>query len=290
MPPFEPAAGGIGREQFHEVVVFPEQGERGPGQETVFHPPIRRELAQGAVSDTAGNAGPASVATVASSITIDVTPPGSASFTSGPSGPIAVTSATFAFTGATADDHYECQVDGAGAWSACTSPKSFASLADGPHSIAVRLVDEVGNAGTPATRSFDVDTAAPTSTASITSAIPADGSSTTSTGATFDFTGADPGEGYSCRLDAGAWADCTSPEALTGLADGTHVFAVATEDAAGNRGPVASRTWTVDTAPPTVAPAITTEMICVTMEPPTLSEIQPPTGRMAAPMKGPIQA
>ena len=28
----------------------------------------------------------------------------------------------------------------------------------------------------------------------------------------------------------------------------------------------------------------------VTMEPPTLSEIQPPTGRMAAPTKGPIQA
>src|SRR6185436_10148563 len=31
-------------------------------------------------------------------------------------------------------------------------------------------------------------------------------------------------------------------------------------------------------------------MICVTMEPPTLSEIQPPTGRTAAPTKGPIHA
>jgi hypothetical protein len=31
-------------------------------------------------------------------------------------------------------------------------------------------------------------------------------------------------------------------------------------------------------------------MIWVTMEPPTLSEIQPPMGRTAAPTKGPIQA
>src|SRR5690606_4919518 len=33
-----------------------------------------------------------------------------------------------------------------------------------------------------------------------------------------------------------------------------------------------------------------TEMIWVTMEPPILSEIQPPTGRISAPTKGPIQA
>jgi hypothetical protein len=35
---------------------------------------------------------------------------------------------------------------------------------------------------------------------------------------------------------------------------------------------------------------MTAEMICVTMEPPTLSEIHPPTGRKAAPTKGPIHA
>ncbi len=35
---------------------------------------------------------------------------------------------------------------------------------------------------------------------------------------------------------------------------------------------------------------MTTEMICVTIEPPTLSEIQPPTGRIAAPTNGPIHA
>ena len=35
---------------------------------------------------------------------------------------------------------------------------------------------------------------------------------------------------------------------------------------------------------------MTAEMTCVTMEPPTLSEIQPPSGRTAAPMNGPIHA
>ena len=35
---------------------------------------------------------------------------------------------------------------------------------------------------------------------------------------------------------------------------------------------------------------MTPEIIWVTMEPPTLSEIQPPTGRISAPTKGPIQA
>src|SRR5512143_2217122 len=38
------------------------------------------------------------------------------------------------------------------------------------------------------------------------------------------------------------------------------------------------------------ATTITTEMICVTIEPPTLSEIQPPIGRTAAPTNGPIHA
>ncbi len=35
---------------------------------------------------------------------------------------------------------------------------------------------------------------------------------------------------------------------------------------------------------------MTTEITWVTMEPPTLSEIQPPSGRIRAPMNGPIQA
>ncbi len=38
------------------------------------------------------------------------------------------------------------------------------------------------------------------------------------------------------------------------------------------------------------ATTITAEITCVTMEPPSLSEIQPPIGRMKAPTNGPIHA
>ncbi|MFM8829296.1 MAG: Ig-like domain-containing protein, partial [Actinomycetota bacterium] len=214
------------------------------------------DLAPGAVTDSAGNTGPASTASAGGTITIDVTPPGAPSFTAGPTGDIAVATATFTFTGAGTGDAYQCQVDGAGAWTACASPRAFTGLSDGAHSLSVRLVDDVGNTGSPVTRSYTVDTAAPTSAASITSG-PADASATSTTSATLAFTGADPGETYSCRLDGAAWAACTSPQSLSGLADGPHEFQVATTDAAGNRGPVATRTWTVDTVAPTSLPSIT---------------------------------
>jgi hypothetical protein len=119
------------------------------------------DLASGSALDAASNAGPVAAVSATTTISIDVTPPGSPSFTSGPTGDINVNSAVYEFTGAQSGERYECQVDGAGAWTACASPKSFASLTDGLHSLGVRLVDDVGNAGAPATRSITVDTASP---------------------------------------------------------------------------------------------------------------------------------
>ena len=60
----------------------------------------------------------------------------------------------------------QCSLDGA-AFSACTSPKAYTSLADGPHSFEVRATDQAGNVDpTPAARSFTVDTQAPETTIS----------------------------------------------------------------------------------------------------------------------------
>ena len=58
--------------------------------------------------------------------------------------------------------------------------------------------------------------------------------------------------GYECKLNTGAFASCTSPKILTGLADGTQTFVVQALDAAGNRSTAANGTctWTVDTTPP----------------------------------------
>ena len=78
------------------------------------------------------------------------------------------------------------------------------------------------------------------------------------------FTAGEPAT-FSCRLDGGAFAPCTSPVELMGVAEGAHVFAVRARDRAGNVGRPVSVSWTFvrpDTTPPTVsiasAPAATT--------------------------------
>ena len=56
--------------------------------------------------------------------------------------------------------------------------------------------------------------------------------------ATFTFSGADAGgsgvASFECKLDAGAFAPCSSPRELSGLGDGSHSFEVRAVDNAGN--------------------------------------------------------
>jgi hypothetical protein len=68
----------------------------------------------------------------------------------------------------------------------------------------------------------------------------------TSTTADFAFSSSESGSSFECRLDAGAWASCTSPKSYTSLAVGDHTFDVRATDAAGNTDPTpATRTWTI---------------------------------------------
>ncbi len=59
-----------------------------------------------------------------------------------------------------------------------------------------------------------------------------------SSNASFAFTGSDGnGSGvasFECRLDSGAWSNCTSPAEYSNLGDGTHSFDVRASDKAGN--------------------------------------------------------
>ena len=75
--------------------------------------------------------------------------------------------------------------------------------------------------------------------------------SVTGSSASFAFTSDDASARFECRLDGSAFAPCTSPAGYTGLAAGTHAFAVRAVDPAGNADPTpAMRSFTIAAAAP----------------------------------------
>ncbi len=110
--------------------------------------------------------------TVTANITIqtppDTTPPDT-TITSNPSNPSNSASATFSFTGSDPGGSgvasFQCQLDGAGGFSACTSPRTYTGLADGSRTFQVRAIDAASNTDpTPASFTWVIDTTAPTVT------------------------------------------------------------------------------------------------------------------------------
>jgi hypothetical protein len=87
-------------------------------------------------------------------VVYDTTP--DTTITSGPSGSTTSASASFAFTSDTYGSAFECSLDGA-TFTACTSPKAYASVAAGSHTFQVRAVSPGGTADpTPATRTWTI--------------------------------------------------------------------------------------------------------------------------------------
>jgi tripartite motif-containing protein 71 len=102
--------------------------------------------------DLAGNVSP----TVSYTWTVDKTPP-TVSITSGPSGYVQSTSASFDFDSADTHATFECHLDGF-AWASCTSPAGYSSLSAGLHTFYVRATDQYGNVGSTAHQAWTVDT------------------------------------------------------------------------------------------------------------------------------------
>jgi hypothetical protein len=266
----------------------------------------------------------------------DQTPPDTL-IDSGPSGVVSSTTATFAFRSTEPASTFACSLD-AGAFTSCTSPRSYTGLAEGDHTFRVRATDAASNVDpTPATATWTIDTSVPDTTPpSVNLSAPANGAringpvavaatasdnvgvdrvefsvggtvfatdttspygatwdpgstpdgpvtitatavdaagldasdsatvtldrsapdtiidtgpsgTVTSGSASFTFHATEAGATFACSTDGGSWAACSSPAALSGLANGSHTFAVRATDLAGNADPTpATRTWTVD--------------------------------------------
>jgi hypothetical protein len=164
------------------------------------------------------------------------------SITSAP--PAATNSTAAAFTYASSKPgaaDFQCALDDPDQFVACgTQPQEYTGLAEGAHTFYVFAVDEFGNADqTPATHDWSIDTAAPD-----TQLDSGPGAGTDAGTATFGFSSPDSDvNGYECSIDGSNFIACASGVTYSGLATGTHQFAVRAIDQAGN----------VDASPATLA-------------------------------------
>jgi large repetitive protein len=235
---------------------------------TCTSPKVYTSLSEGShtvqvrATDAAGNA---DATPAAYSWTVDATPPETTITSPDPPSPTNTTETTFTFSSDQSPASFECRLDGA-AYATCTSPKTYSGLSDGSHTFDVRAYDAAQNVDpTPATRTWIVDTVAPSPTITL----PIDGSAMNDTTPAFAGT-AGNGVGDSpfvtVRVYAGAVASGTPLHAFAVtrvgstwvgasavLADGVYTARAEQMDAAGNTGVSSSTTFTIDMRGPGAA-------------------------------------
>lgn len=156
---------------------------------------------------------------------------------------VAERNVTFAFQAAEPAT-FTCSLDGAPA-EACTSPKTYTSLADGVHSLAVVATDTAGNAdATPAVKTATVSTAAAPAGATPDTRAPAVALAGLKVNAkrrtakltwiAVDDVTAAKALTFECKLDKAAFKQCKSPASFTKLKPGAHKLQLRAKDAAGN--------------------------------------------------------
>ncbi len=201
-------------------------------------------------TDTAGNTdgSPAGRSWTVDTTVPDTTPPQTA-ITGGPSGTVTNGNPFFTYSSSEPGSTFGCKLD-AGAWSSCpASGKAYSGLGDGSHTFSVRATDAAGNTdGSPASRTWTVNTSAPDTVAPNTSILQGPTGTVSKRTASFEYASTESGSTFKCKLDSGGWASCpASGKSYNGLADGAHTFRVRARDGAGNvdTSP-ATRTWTID--------------------------------------------
>jgi hypothetical protein len=87
---------------------------------------------------------------------------------------------------------------------------------------------------------------------------------TSSTTASFTFSGTSNAKGFVCTLDGSPAQSCTSPATYTGLTDGDHTFTVAAVNGPQTDSTPASRTWTVDSTAPSAPTGVQAQAVSPT--------------------------
>ena len=196
--------------------------------------------------------------------TVDTLAPDAPTIDTGPDDPTNATTAAFTFTPAEAGGTLECKLDG-GSYEECDErdSHSYTGLGEGSHTFSVRQIDAAGNESDPDTFTWFVDLTAPETTIDSEPNDPSNDATPT-----FEFSGTDNHSGpgnlsFECKVDDDPWYSCSSPEELSGLADGDHTFRVRATDEAGNTDATPDEfSWTQDTVKPVSeasAPATTNE-------------------------------
>ena len=137
--------------------------------------------------------------------------------------------AVFEFHCLEGECEFSCRLDFKG-WRSCESPKEYYDLEDGNHTFEVREEGRTVEADIPpASYSWTIDTIPPQTTITSCPENP-----TVETYATFGFVASESGSSFQCRLDSAAWYECESPETITGVVIGDHLFEVYAVDPAEN--------------------------------------------------------
>ena len=146
---------------------------------------------------------------------------------------------------ATEPSRFACTLDGVPiviSFAPC-GPVVTVSVGPGEHVFTAQAIDHLGAADpTPVVYRWSVDLDAPDTR--IDAGPPP---TTAARSAALSFSSSDPAAGFECRTDGAAWASCSSPHHLDGVAAGVHDFQVRAVDPAGNRDASgAARVWRVE--------------------------------------------
>jgi hypothetical protein len=167
---------------------------------------------------------------------------------SGPAAQTASVIANFDFSASEAGVSYECKLDGATTFIACSDPLTVLDLTEGSHVLEVRAIDLAGNTDqSPASHSWVVDLVGPDTTI-----VAGPSALTNQLFANFDFTSSEPNATYECQVDSsGIFASCPNPLQLVGLSEGAHSIEVRSVDLSLNVDPTpATFSWVIDVTPP----------------------------------------